>query len=151
MTYPKMKWNLTGYKRAFLWGFWKFKIPHKCSHIMGCTINPFISQTLMFWSVGSFFFSGCPSSFVDHKMERCERMAWMQSTHKTKPSIHNTSMTWLAHESLHFHFRLSPGLGSIRYAGHVVVNIVTKRVPRTRLLRGMQVTSQCPWITQAAG
>ena len=40
----KFKWL---YESIYV-GFWRDKIPHKCSHIMGWTINPFILQTLIF-------------------------------------------------------------------------------------------------------
>ena len=45
-----------------------FKIPHKCSHTMGWTINPFANidfSSVRISSVASFFL-GCSVSFVDH-------------------------------------------------------------------------------------
>jgi hypothetical protein len=52
-------------------------------------------------SVGSGFFSGCPSSFVDRRMRCREWMAWMWCAHKTTPFIHIASVTWI---------RIPPGL-----------------------------------------
>jgi hypothetical protein len=62
--FNEMKWNLTGRMRTFVWDFEGFmkgnsignlgnpigtlKLPHKYSHTMGWTINPYILQLPIF-------------------------------------------------------------------------------------------------------
>ena len=56
-----------------------------------CKYRSFIRWNFIYHN----FFPGCLRSLVDSRMERCEWMDWMWFAHKTTPSIHSTSVTWL--------------------------------------------------------
>ena len=74
-----------------------FKIPHKYSHTMGWTINPFILQKLIFYPLKFHpldFFSECPTSFLNRRMGLSEWMAWMWFAHDHTSFIHSASITW---------------------------------------------------------
>ena len=88
------------------WGLWRtplgtlgtFKTPHKCPHTTRWTINPSSCKHSFFihWNfIYKECFSGCPRSFIDHRMGHYEWMACMWSDHETTPSIHNASVAWL--------------------------------------------------------
>ena len=69
---------------------------------LGWKISGFIMQTLNIHplKLHSSTFNSCrPNDFMHHRMGLCERMAWMWFAHHRKPSVHSSSVTWLAHRT----------------------------------------------------
>ena len=113
MTNLELKWNLSGFMKAFVWelkvprGFpklwmevpsgelhWKPSNSTQMFPYDGMNNQPLHMLFNIDFSSAEKIKLGCLDSFVDCRTGRCEWMAWMWSAYETSPFIHNALVTW---------------------------------------------------------